>query len=188
MQASPDEFRGLVAAVLGRFMTQNDRAAPAAPELAALADRLHALIRERGLPRPLPAGECGTPGGMPEPEAAALALQVAGPGADPLVAEAARQLVKACFHPEFTQCRDSYREVGRDGACRRQQWDRVRTRISGSHCVDCPHWVALTPAAHRDLFTRAWRGDPAALAAHPGAFLPFDFGAFRRWLHAAART
>lgn len=179
------EFSERVAAVLGRFCAQNGQSPLPAAMVTAFVAKLGELVAERGWPRALAPGETGAPGGLPEKEAAELAARVAGPDSPPLLQEAARQFVKACFYPEFTQCRDSFRAVGPDGACRRQQVERVRGRISGSHCVDCPHWVALEPAQHAEFFAGEWRGDPAVLAAHRELFLPHDFGAFRRWRHAA---
>jgi hypothetical protein len=183
------EFERLVSAVVGRFFTQNGRTAPAEIPLARFAGQLCTLVAERGLPQPLAPNEDGAPGGMPEEECAALVSRVmAGMGNDPLFADAARQLVKACFYPEFKVCRDSFREVARDGACRRQQLERVRGRISGSHCVDCPHWVAREPDEHAAFLECAWCGDAAELATHREIFLPEDFRALRLWLHAAARS
>jgi hypothetical protein len=187
MEPTAADLTGIITAVLTRFYVQNGQTPPAAAGAATFVARLEALIAERGWPRALAAGETGAPGGPPEVEVAQLAARVAGPMAEPLLQEAARQFVKACFYPEFTACRDSFRAVGPDGACRRQQGERVRGRISGSHCVDCPHWVALDPAGHAEFFAREWRGDPAVLAANHALFLPPDFGAFRRWRHAAAR-
>ena len=99
-----------------------------------------------------------------------------------------QQLVKACFYPEFTVCRDSFRELTKDGGCRRQELDRVRGRVSGAHCVDCPHWVGLTPEAHEKFLTSAWRAEGAGeWAGNRGVFLPEDFRTLRRWLHARMR-
>lgn len=187
MSEQADEFPEIVGAVLRRFCAQNAQPEPSAAQIAAFAARLRAVIDERGLPRPLAPGEIGAPGGMAEAECAPLVTRVAGAAAPALLAEAARQLVKACFYPEFTVCRDSYRETGSDGACRRQELARARGRISGSHCVDCPHFVALEPRAHATLLEAAWHNEPTALQAHRGIFLPEDFRALRRWLHAAAR-
>jgi hypothetical protein len=101
----------------------------------------------------------------------------------------ARQLVKACFYPEFKTCRDSFREVSPDGTCRRQELARALKRVSGAHCVDCPHWVALTPEQHGRFLARAWQPAGAAdFAAHRDVFLPEDFRALRRFLHALARA
>ncbi|MDP3073538.1 MAG: hypothetical protein Q8N18_24850 [Opitutaceae bacterium] len=187
MSDEAGEFPGVVVALLRRFFTQNAQMPPAESDLAGVAERLQALVAERGLPRPLAPGERGAPGGMSEAECAPLVARVAGVGAPPLLAEAVRQLVKACFYPEFTVCRDSYREAGADGACRRQELARVRSRISGTHCVDCPHWVAHKPEAHRGLIQEAWRGAPSVLAEHHGVFLPEDFRTLRLWLHREAR-
>jgi hypothetical protein len=187
MSEQADEFPEIVGAVLRRFFAQNAQPAPPAAEIAAFAARLRALVAERGLPRPLAPGEIGAPGGMSEADCSPLVARIAGATATPLLAEAAKQLVKACFYPEFTVCRDSYREAGADGACRRQELARARGRVSGSHCVDCPHFVALEPAAHAALLEHAWHKEPATLRAHCGVFLPEDFRMLRRWLHAAAR-
>jgi hypothetical protein len=186
MEANRAEFERLVATMVARFGAQGGLAVPA-DDTMRLAAQLGRVVEERGLPRPLREGEGGTPGGMAEAEVALLVAQVTAGLDEPWLAEAARQLVKACFYPEFTVCRDSYREVARDGSCRRQELARVRGRISGAHCVDCPHWVALAPATHAALLAREWRGDAAAFAAHREVFLPEDFRAFRVWLHAAAR-
>ncbi len=182
-----DEFERRVAAVVRRFFAQQAVATPRDADVAQFTAQLRALVAGRGLPRPLAAGECGAPGGMSELECAPLVARVVA-GLDGAVwSDVARQLVKACFYPEFTVCRDSYREMARDGTCRRQQLARVRTRTSGAHCIDCPHWVALAPANHAELLAGAWQGDPGELAANRDIFLPEDFRALRLWLHAAAR-
>lgn len=186
MDANEAEFERLVVTIVARFCAQGNGPVPEAAR-ARFAAQLRDVVAERGLPLPLAAGECGAPGGMPEAEVAAWVARVTAGLDAPLLTEAARQLVKACFYPEFTVCRDSYREVTRDGACRRQELARARGRISGSHCVDCPHWTALTAAAHGELLRREWRGDPAVFSAHREVFLPEDFRAFRLWLHAARR-
>lgn len=185
--AASEEFERIVGAVAVRFYAQASRPAPTT-ELPRFIAQLKALIAERGLPRPLRDEECGAPGGMSEAECAPLVARVIAGLDDPLLPDLARQLVKACFYPEFRICRDSFREVARDGSCRRQELERVRSRISGTHCVDCPHWIALAPAQHEEFLVREWRSDPRLLAEHRAVFLPEDFRALRCWLHAAART
>ena len=145
------------------------------------------LIAERGLPRALTPAEQGEPGELSEEECAPLVARALGGANDLLLATAARQLVKACFHPEFKKCRDSFREVSPDGSCRRQDLGRVLRRVSGAHCVDCPHWVALTPVQHEKYLAREWRAGGKEFAAHQAVFLPEDFRALRCWLHARAR-
>jgi hypothetical protein len=183
-----DEFERRVVAVLTRFCTQTAPPGPPAAQLQRCAMQLGELIAERGLPRPLAPDERGAPGGMSDEECAPLVARVLAGIDHPRLAEAARQLVKACFYPEFRVCRDSFREVAGDGTCRRQELERVRHRISGTHCVDCPHWVALEPAQHERYLAREWHGDLGVLASHREIFLPEDFRALRRWLHAAARA
>lgn len=187
MNDDANEFGRLVGAVLRRFYAQNAQPPPPDAEIAAFGANLWSLVVARGLPRPLAPGERGEPGGMSEAECSPLAAQVLGGVGDALRGEAARQLVKACFYPEFTTCRDSFRQVSPDGACRRQQLARVRSRVSGTHCVDCPHWVALSPATHAEFVAAEWRAGAADFAAHRDVFLPEDFRALRLWLHARAR-
>lgn len=182
-----EEFRGLIDSVLARFFAQNAQPPPAAAERAHFAASLWALIVERGLPPPLAPNDPGAPGEMSDAECAPLIARVLGAASEPLLAEAARQLVKACFYAEFKVCRDSFREVAADGSCRRQELARVRRRASGAHCVDCPYWVALTPAQHEKFLARHWRAGAADFAAHREIFLPEDFRALRRWVRERAR-
>jgi hypothetical protein len=192
MTAAGTTFVQLVSAILERFYRQNERPAPPAGEIAGLAGRLWALVEERGLPRPLAPAERGAPGEMPDAAVTPLVERtLAGAAAAwrGALEVPARQLVKACFYPEFKTCRDSFREVSPDGTCRRQELARARGRVSGVHCVDCPYWVALTPEQHGKLLTREWQ--PAGVAgweAHRAVFLPEDFRALRLCLHRQARA
>jgi hypothetical protein len=180
------EFEQQVIGIVTRYFDQNARAVPAA-QVTRAARQLQALVAERGLPRALGEDERGVPGGMSESECALLVARVTAGTDDPLLAEAARQLVKSCFYPEFKDCRDSFRAVAADGSCRRQELERVRGRLSGTHCIDCPHWVALAVEAHRALLGREWRGDARALDEYREIFLPEDFRRWRMWLHGATR-
>ena len=188
MAESWEEFGRIVSAVLVRYARQLSRPEPAPEAVLQFATQLRAVVEQRGLPRALREDETGAPGSMSEAECAPLVARVVAGVDDAWLTDAARQFVKACFYPEFKVCRDSYREVGRDGACRRQELDRAKGRISGAHCVDCPHWTALPPADHAALLGREWRSDAQTFLAHGDVFLPEDFRAFRRWLHAAARS
>jgi hypothetical protein len=192
MTSAGHAFAELVGALLARFAGQNAQPVPPAADRAALAAGLWALIAERGLPRPLAANERGTPGEMTDAEVAPLLERALGgvPAASrAALTGPARQLVKACFYPEFKTCRDSFREVSPDGTCRRQELARALGRLSGAHCVDCPHWVALNPEQHARFLARAWRPEGVAeFTAHRGVFLPEDFRALRRFLHSLARA
>lgn len=184
-------FAGLVEAILTRFFQQNGWPPPAAEDRAGIADRLWSLIEERGLPRPLAAAERGEPGEMSDVEVKPLLERVLTPeleSRDQLKGPV-KQLVKACFYPEFKTCRDSFQELEPDGTCRRQQLARTQLRISGAHCVDCPHWVALSPAQHEKYLRRCWRPEGwADLTAHQDVFLPEDFRALRVFLYQQARA
>jgi hypothetical protein len=193
MNDAEKELSRLVGAVIGRFFEQNGRRGPPEEDRVACGARLWALLAERGLPRAPGSGGPGVaaaavqPGGIGEEECTVFAARVAGGTTDDLLATAAKQLVKACFYPELAKCRDSWREVATDGGCRRQELKRVRGRVSGTHCVDCPHWVELPVSAHEAMLEAAWHSGPEDFRRHRGEFLPEDFRALRRWLHAAAR-
>jgi hypothetical protein len=130
----------------------------------------------------------GNPGEMADAEVGPLVdeLLEGSPRKDDL-AVPVRQLIKACFHPEFRRCRDSYREREADGTCRRQQLKKARARVSGAHCVDCPYWTSLSREEHTRCLLRGWAGNPADFHEHAEVFLPEDFRALKRWLHARAR-
>ena len=179
-------FAALVGTCVCRFLAQNGRPPLPAPLLAEYADRLWAVVNEAGLPCPLAESASGEPGEMPADRVAGLAAKLfQGLGLPERHVELdtlTRQLLKACLQPEFRQCRDSYREVV-DGTCRRQELNRVRGRLSGTHCVDCPYWVALRPDQHVTLLAKAWvSGCPEELAGNREVFLPEDFRALRVFL------
>jgi hypothetical protein len=191
MPAAGSTFTHLVDAILRRYFRQNAQPEPAAEELAMAAAGLWSLVEERGLPRALGAAERGEPGEMTDAEVSLLlerGLADVTPTARAALSPPVKQLVKACFYPEFKSCRDSFRAVAADGSCQRQELVRTRGRVSGAHCVDCPHWVALTPEQHFKYLVREWLPAGAGgLAAHRDVFLPEDFRALRRFLQAWAR-
>lgn len=184
-----EAFAEILRPLLQRFLQQTGQTAMADATLAIFIGRLWQLIGEKGLPAPLARGECGAPQEMTKEEVAPLIEQLLAGltvAEREALATPARQLVKACFHGEFKVCRDSYREVSPDGSCRRQELKRVRERISGSHCVDCPYWMGLTPEQHGRLLAKEWRGEATELAAHRAVFLPDDFRALRRFIRSHA--
>lgn len=183
---APGAFADRVSRVLARYFRQNGHTEPAAETRQKIADRLWVLIEERGLPRPLRPEERGAPGEMAESESTPLVERVVAGETDPLLTEAARQLVKACFYPEFKTCRDSFRELSAKNHCRRQELARVRKRISGSHCVDCPYWQTLSPEQHMRFLADNWQAGRADFDANCSVFLPEDFRALRQWVRATA--
>lgn len=182
-----ESFPGLVGAILRRWFSQHGGLPLDEARVRQFGRDLETLVAECGLPRPLGADERGSPGGMTEAECSPLVDRVVSPQESPLWREAARQLVKACFYPEFKDCRDSYRQRTSDGNCRRQELARVRERLSGTHCVDCPHWVGMTAGEHEQFLGRAWCRDSGEFFRHRDLFLPEDFRALRRWLWREAR-
>lgn len=191
MDLAEENFCALVPQILQRFARQNDLPPLSLATLQEVAGRLWTVVEERGLPPPLEPGDPGSPGDLPDAECAPLVARVLGDLAGPpreKLAVPVRQLVKACFHPEFKVCRDSFREVSPDGTCRRQQLARVRTRVSGTHCIDCPHWTALAPGEHVKFLEGEWQpAGRSQLAANVGIFLPEDFRKLRHLLYAKAR-
>jgi hypothetical protein len=176
-------FAALAGKCVRRFLEQTGQAPLSDTFLTQYAARLWQVVNEAGLPPPLAGDDSGEPGEMPAERAAELAAQVfAGLPLQERHVELdvpTRQLLKACLQPEFRQCRESYHEVV-DGACRRQQLKRVRARISGAHCVDCPYWVSLRSDQHRALLAKSWvSGDPAEFEQHAAIYLPEDFRALR---------
>lgn len=176
--------------VLARYARQNAWARWSEEEGCALARRLWSLIEARGLPRALAKDEMGTAGEMSANEVAPLVAAVLE-GVDGAererLGDPARQLVKACFQPEFRQCRESYRKVDASGVCRRQQLAKARARVSGTHCVDCPYWLTLTAEQHAGLLAKGWGGEVTEFWAERAVFLPEDFRALRRFVRSCAR-
>lgn len=176
-------FVALAGKCVRRFLAQNGQAPLSDDFLTDYTARLWRVVNAAGLPPPLANDAAGEPGEMPSERAAELAAQVfAGLASTERHADLdvpTRQLLKACLQPEFRQCRESYHEVV-EGACRRQQLKRVRARISGAHCVDCPYWVSLRPDQHHALLARSWvSGDSGELDRHEAIYLPEDFRALR---------
>jgi hypothetical protein len=176
------EFARLISACLRRFLAQNGKPAAPEAELAGLTARFwHAVSREAST---APAGGLEWREIPPERIEALVGEIMDDSMASEFRADLSvpvRQLLKACLQAEPVRCRESYREVV-GGRCRRQELDRARGRISGAHCVDCPHWVALDAAKNTALMERAWvEGPVSGFQAHRDFFLPEDFRALRIW-------
>lgn len=168
------DFHPLVAAVLHRFYAQNHRAPLTSADVAAFAARLWQLIEER---HPLHPSD----GELSIADAQTCTARVLAGSSDDLLAVAARQLVKTCLQPSPAACRNSFRAVGGDGHCRRQDQARAQMRVSGSHCVDCPYWLELDAEDHAIFLAQNWQsGDESEFTSHRDLFLPEDYRALRR--------
>lgn len=189
MTSPGDQLGEHVKTILRRYCRQNGLAEPVDRETKQIGTRLWEVICTRGLPPPLASGALGSPGELNAAEVTPMVEAVLeGNDRRAALIDPIRQLVKTCFHREFAVCRDSYREVSADGSCRRQMLKKALGRVSGSHCVDCPHWTALSPADHAGVLSASWVGDVADFAARQDVYLPEDFRALRVWLHAATRS
>jgi hypothetical protein len=185
MADDAQEFSRLAGAVVTRFFAQNGKAAPAMVGSGDFGAGLWRIVEEHGSRRR--DGASAKAGSFTEEALAGLVARVVAGEEDPLLSSAAKQLLKACLYPELGACRDSFREASSDGVCRRQERSRVLGRISGTHCVDCPHWVALAPAPHAEFLQREWLGPAQEFRDHRREFLPEDFRALRLWLHPRVR-
>jgi hypothetical protein len=187
VSSTGEALKPQICALIGRYSRQNGVTEIPSDQTATFAQRLVDLIAIRGLPRPLAPGEMGQPG---EISGDVIRTMLVGLLEGLLRADdlepIAKQIVKTCFYPPFTDCRESYRELDRSGACRRQLLDRARSRVSGSHCVDCPYWTSLSAAEHEDCLREAWVGDSESLTRHRDIFLPQDFREFRALLRQLA--
>jgi hypothetical protein len=180
------EFSRLVVTLLARYFAQNAHAVQLV-ELEAVATQLAALVADRGLPPPLEPGQVGAPGGMAESECSNLVARVLNGTGSAFLAEPARQLIKACFYPEFTVCRNSFCETTPNGACRRQELARARKRISGAHCVDCPLWERYAQADHSEFLAAQWKSGQGEFEDARSIFLPEDFRVLRKTVRLQAR-
>ncbi len=171
-----DIFRGTIAGVVARFLAQNQFAPVDEMTLGALADALVSMGEEirRVVGAPM-AGE------LPDDivkEGVASVLAVFSPPRSEL-AGLVKQLIKGCYQPDHPQCRESYHETDAHGRCRRQELAYDLTRVSGAHCVDCPHWRGWTPDDHAARLAAEWKAGSAVFLAQREVFLPEDFRALR---------
>jgi hypothetical protein len=161
-----------VVMVVARFLAQNRLAPLSDSDLAAWVAVLEAIGAELG---------ADADGELPETAVKAgvdrLLAALAAPR--PELAGLAKQLIKGCHQPDYPRCRESYHETDAGGRCRRQELDYDRARVSGAHCVDCPHWREWTPETHAARLAAAWSGGADAFYAHQEVFLPEDFRALR---------
>jgi hypothetical protein len=170
--ASQADFRCSVAAVLTRFLAQNGLAAACEDELRTFADALGEPIVDGVLEH----------GELPESvvkDGMAHLLAVFSPPR-PELANLAKQLIKGCHQPDKSPCCESYCETDAAGRCRRQEPAYDLARVSGAHCVDCPHWINWSPEEHAKKLSAAWQDGAVVFAENCGVFLPEDFRMLRR--------
>jgi hypothetical protein len=185
MDPARNDFAVLVGRLVRRMARQQDQAV-SEPTVEQFSRRLAEVMSTCALPPPLPPDDPGRPDGLAESVGAPLVAAVMGDQRDVFLTELARQVIKACLHPPFTRCRDSYRERAADGRCRRQERERTRLRVSGAPCVDCPYWTGLEEAGHGRLLDAGWVGASADWRAEADLYLPEDFRRLRVWVRRRA--
>lgn len=186
-------FESLVVACLRRFLRQEGGTIPPAETLAAFSRSLWDSASAVGWPRPLPEGSTCGPTERSWEGMEAHVSAIAACGSDERerarLLPVARQMLKTCIYGEFTECRNSFRQIASEDRCRRQDPAIARSRISGTPCVDCPYYVTLAQDEHAALLEASWaRGNPVPYAQDPGLFLPEDFRELRRFLWLRARS
>jgi len=185
-------FESLVAVCLRRFLLQEGGEIPAPETVADFGRRLWVAASAVGWPSPLVAGSTCGPEERSWDGLEAHVSAIAASGNDETerarLLPVARQLLKTCIYGEFTDCRNSFRQIAADNRCRRQDPAIARARISGTPCVDCPYYVTLAQEEHARLLEASWAtGNPVPYAREPALFLPEDFRELRRFLWMQAR-
>lgn len=187
---APRKFGELLIPVIQRVAAQQGHAIPYQPEWSQFAETLWQACAAEGWPEPLrqPA-DMGAPGTLDPAVLERVESRMRPNWPNQIDADfwarLTRQMTKMLLLPEFRACRQSFQEVNATtDTCPRQQLSTCRERVSGSHCVDCPYFVAMEGSKHRKFLQRFWEhGDPAEFEAHASTFLPEDVRRLRRFLY-----
>lgn len=178
--------------ILQRHFGQTEKSAPPEQALVHFGKVLWRLVQKHGLPAPLANADQGQDQNMPSEKLASRLDEVwrgfkfSDYRSDLEVP--ARHLVKGIWQPEFKKCRLSYKESDSSKNCDRQDLAKVRSRISGAHCVDCPYWVSVSSLKNEKLLTKEWNQNKVAeFTANADVFLPEDFRSLRQLLYMHAR-
>ena len=140
------------------------------------------VAHERPLPRPLGRAETGEAKDPDEGRIRELIQTVEGK-LDRDMPETldvfTYQLLVMVTQEEFKACRLSYQAENVEGEVERQDADYCKDRISGSHCEDCPYFVALSQEKHERLMQKQWIAGAEAFEAEKATFLPSDYRMLR---------
>jgi hypothetical protein len=171
-----------------RVFAQQDVIPPSDAYVSSLWEALWSTIATEGLPRPLEINEIGEPRVLEDAYLFNLAestlSRLPRHRAEDLLRTLCVQVLTALLSPEFKACRQSYQLTDASGTCLRQSAEHCRDRISGTHCEDCPFFVALSQDQHRKLLARAFSPQTQAdWLSRPGLFLPEDFRSLRIFWH-----
>ncbi len=171
-----------------RFFKQQSVLPPSDTYLKSLWESIWSIVHAEGLPRPLPTNEMGEAITLDDSYLCDLVEKALHSlprhRADDLLRTLCFQVITALLAPEFKSCRQSYEEKDSTGACARQSLQECGDRVSGSHCEDCPFFIALSQDQHRKLLTRAFGSEHQnTFLSNMGVFLPEDFRSLRIFWH-----
>jgi hypothetical protein len=183
-------FSGLILELIKRYYAQLSTPPPGEAYLQSLGESLWETVIGEGLPVPLGAAEVGEPRTLEDSYLLALVEKTLARLPRHRTEDQLRafciQILIALLSPEFKACRQSFQRIDAAGGdtCARHSLDHCRDRISGSHCEDCPFFVALSQDQHRKLLGRSFSPSLQAVwSANTGLFLPEDFRALRIFWH-----
>jgi hypothetical protein len=181
-------FVGIGLELTKRYFAQQSVPPPSDAYITSLWEGLWATALAEGMPQPLAANEIGEPRTLEDSYLFSLAektlVRLPKHRADDVLRTLCVQVFIALLSPEFKACRQSYQHTDSAGQCNRMSVDHCRDRVSGSHCEDCPFFVALSSDQHRKLLGRSFSpSGQTTWNANHSLFLPEDFRALRIFWH-----
>jgi hypothetical protein len=181
-------FSLIVQEICKRFFSQMSCIPPSDAYLKSLAASIWSSVHAEGLPRPLAINEIGEAVTLEDSYLGAIVEKILHDlprhRLDDLIHTLCFQIINALLAPEFKACRQSYDKRDATGECARQALDECKDRISGSHCEDCPFFIALSKDQHRKLLSRAFGPEHLnTFLNNTGVFLPEDFRSLRIFWH-----
>jgi len=175
-------FTDLGIPIAQRFLQQTGVFPQHTDKIERLLRATWEIVHEAPLPTPLGKAETGEAVDPDESKIAALQERVAqrlGLELPESLQMLLYQLLVTLTQPEFKACRLSYLEKSVDGTIDRQKADYCADRISGSHCEDCPYYVALSQEKHERFIGKQWASGASDFEAAKNKFLPQDFRMLR---------
>lgn len=171
-----------------RFFSQQKTIPPSDAYITSLWEGIWTTTTDEGIPQPLAANEVGEPRTLDDSYLFGLAektlARLPRHRTEDMLRTLCVQVFTALLSPEFKACRQSYQSKDSTDTCTRQNVEQCQDRVSGSHCEDCPFFVALSQDQHRKLLGRAFGPvNQTTWTSHLSLFLPEDFRALRIFWH-----
>jgi len=186
---SPNRVLGEIGLeITKRFFTQQKIIPPSDAYISSLWEGIWTTAIAEGIPQPLASNEVGVPRTLDDSYLFSLTdktlARLPRHRAEDMLRTLCVQIFTALLSPEFKSCRQSYQHHDADGTCSRQSLDQCQDRVSGSHCEDCPFFVALSQDQHRKLLSRAFGPENQfTWSSNISLFLPEDFRSLRIFWH-----